>query len=224
MPATDLYGYARMSNDVYTKGSTGAPFRVLREIRSGNFTAKVYALPGHNAVISFAGTDDKRDAVVEDAIGIGLTGSTMFLHTTLAFAMAKSLKASYNAVEVCGHSLGGAYAQLVAREFELTCVTFNAPGAAQMARMTLPGGAFNPTNLVVGEMRNAYAAVFDKTAMFHFRHPQDVVSRIGNHCGLRPVRDLRMQSFGFKQLAEAHKIAHIEQWLKPQAGRAPTMF
>src|SRR5262249_36530290 len=224
MAATDLYGYARMSNDVYTRGATGAPFRVLREVRKENFTAKIYALPGHTAGIRFAGTDDARDAVVEDAIGIGLTGSTMFLHTTLAFALAKSLMASYNKVEVCGHSLGGAYAQLVAREFELTCITFNAPGAAQMARMTLPGGAFNPTNLVVGEMRNAYAAVFDKTAMFHFRHPQDVVSRIGNHCGLARVRDLHMKSWPIKQLAEAHKIAHIEQWLKTQPGRGPAQF
>jgi hypothetical protein len=224
MPATDLYGYARMSNDVYTKGTAGAPFRVVREVRKENFTAKIYALPGHTAVLCFAGTDDARDAVVEDAIGIGLTGSTMFLHVTLAFALAKSLKASYNAVEVCGHSLGGAYAQLVAREYELNCITFNAPGAAQMARLSLPGGAFNPTNLVMGEMRNAFDAVFDKTAMFHFRHPQDVVSRIGNHCGLRPVRDLRMPTFGLKQLPEAHKIAHIEQWLKSHPGRGPAQF
>ena len=57
MAATDLYGYARMSNDVYTRGTTGAPFRVLREIRKENFTAKVYALPGQTAVISFAGRE-----------------------------------------------------------------------------------------------------------------------------------------------------------------------
>jgi hypothetical protein len=223
MAATDLYGYARMSNDVYTKGSAGAPFRVLREIHRQNFTAKVYVLPGHRAVLSIAGTKDARDAVVEDAIGIGLTGSTMFLHVTFAFALTKSLMASYK-VEVCGHSLGGAYAQLIAREYELTCVTFNAPGAAQMARMTLPGGAFNPTNLAFGELRNVYDAVFDKTAMFHFRHPQDVVSRIGNHCGLRPVRDLRMPGFPLQQLPEAHKIAHIEQWLKTHPGRGPAQF
>jgi hypothetical protein len=223
MPASDLYGYARMSNDVYTPGSGGTPFRVLREVRKGNFAAKIYGLPGCTAVISFAGTDDTQDAVVEDAVGIGLSGSILFLHASLAFDLAKQFKQQYT-VEVCGHSLGGAYAQLVAREFDLTCVTFNAPGASHMATLTLPGGAFNSGNNTIGAIRNLYGGLVDKNVMYHFRHPQDVVSRVGNHCGTRPIRNLRMNSWPIRQVAEAHKITHIEHWLKPQTGRGPDMF
>src|SRR5262245_61115296 len=73
MPA-DLYTYARLSNDSYTPGRIKAPLPVLYEDRHENFAAKVYAGPS-GAIIAYAGTDDARDALVEDAGGIGLLGN-----------------------------------------------------------------------------------------------------------------------------------------------------
>ncbi len=225
MMGADLYTYARLCNDVYTPGKT-AGLQVVSEDRYKNFAAKVYR-QGQALIISYAGTDDAQDAVVEDGVGIGLSGSTLFLHASRATDLARQLMNNMSehwTVEVCGHSLGGAYAQLVARELDLTCVTFNAPGAAHMATVTLPGGVFNTVNRTVGTARNLYGALVDKNTMYHFRHPQDVVSRIGQHCGTRGCRNLQMPGFALSKVAQAHSIANIEQWLKNQVGRGPPQF
>jgi hypothetical protein len=221
----DLYTYARLCNDVYTPGKT-AGLQVLLEDRYRNFAAKIYR-QGQALIVSYAGTDDAQDAVVEDAVGIGLSGSTLFLHAGRATDLTRQLKdnmAAHYSVEVCGHSLGGAYAQLVARELDLTCVTFNAPGVSHMAAVALPGGVFNSVNQSIGTVRNLYGGLVDRNTMYHFRHPQDAVSRVGQHCGTRGCRNLPMPSFPLSQVAQAHSIANIEQWLKNRAGRGPSQF
>jgi hypothetical protein len=223
MPA-DLYTYARLSNDSYTPGKIKAPLAVLYEDRHENFAAKVYAGPS-GAIIAYAGTDDARDALVEDAGGIGLLGNTHVLHTSRAIQLARTYLQRHRIVEVCGHSLGGGYAQLVARELDLTCVTFNAPGVSHMSGAGLPGGVFNPVNTTVGDLRNLYGRFVDNNVMYHFRHPQDVVSLIGRHCGTRGCRNLPMPTFsGVSAPASAHGIANIEKWLKTRTGRQPGQF
>ncbi len=223
MPA-DLYTYARLSNDSYTPGKIKTPLPMLHEDRYQNFAAKVYAGPS-GAIIAYAGTDDARDALVEDAGGIGLIGNTHVLHTSRAIQLAQTFLQRNRVVEVCGHSLGGGYAQLVARELDLTCVTFNAPGVSHMSGAGLPGGVLNPINGTVGNLRNLYGRFVDNNVMYHFRHPQDVVSLIGTHCGSRGLRNLGMPPFpGLSAPASAHAISNIENWLKTRAGRQPAQF
>src|SRR5262245_47065336 len=102
----DLYTYARLCNDVYTPGMT-AYLQVVREDRYQNYAAKIYR-QGRAMIVSYAGTDDARDAVVEDGVGIGIGGSTACLHRDRAVKLALQQMISTSAhytVEVCGHSL-----------------------------------------------------------------------------------------------------------------------
>src|SRR5262245_54125504 len=103
--SADLHTYAWVSKDVYESKKISS-FQVSAD-RYQNFAAKVYR-QGPDVIVSYAGTDpkDPRD-LFEDAVGIGVVGSC--LHSVRAINLARQ----FAPTAVCGHSLGGAYAQIV---------------------------------------------------------------------------------------------------------------
>jgi hypothetical protein len=87
---------------------------------------------------------------------------------------------------VCGHSLGGAYSQYVGALLGLQSITFNSPGlfTNMVGMLMMQGRGKNHLN---------------------FRHPQDIVSKVGKTLG--PQYDLDM-SFTLN-LGAAHSMSNI---------------
>lgn len=217
--AAPLSTYATLCNDVYTPTSKPPVAMVQRVITEGNFAAKIYSV-NKTMVIAYAGTDDLQDTLLEDVVGIGLTGATVTMHYTTALRIAAQA-AERGTIEVCGHSLGGAYAQLVARELDVTGVTFNAPGAAHMNPTGSSGGAVTPGGVIGGAGAKLGEWLVRGTYTYNFRHPTDVVSAVGIHCGNR-CRNLPMP---LVNPGAAHSIVGIETWLNANGrGRAPEQF
>jgi pimeloyl-ACP methyl ester carboxylesterase len=97
-------------------------------------------------------------------------------------------------VYVCGHSLGGAIAQIVANRCGFRMVTFNAPGVAvlasrNMGQSTTAMNAVRSAGMIVSAFRHPMQAARDLASAFNVVHglnvclANDAVSRMGNHYG-----------------------------------------
>jgi esterase/lipase len=115
-------------------------------------------------------------------------------------------------VYVCGHSLGGAIAQVVGNRRQLKFVTFNAPGVAvvasrNIADASLTMSAVRTVGMVASVFRHPMQAMRDMRAAFNEAHglnvclQNDVVSKIGVHYG----EVLRIQGSSSNPLTE-HKM------------------
>jgi pimeloyl-ACP methyl ester carboxylesterase len=144
--------------------------------------------------VAFKGTSLKRDMVEDFKLGVGMNTT----HYALATAFTSSLPISKGAkVSVCGHSLGGAIAQIVGNRNQLPFVTFNAPGVAlisrnvgEVARTVMTGGAaIRTAGTVLSAVRHPVQAYQDTVAVFHktvganLRLEGELVSKIGVHYG-----------------------------------------
>ena len=100
-------------------------------------------------------------------------------------------------VSICGHSLGGAIAQVVGNRQRIPFVTFNAPGVALVSRnwsevavSGLVGMAYvRAAGTMASAVRHPLQAVQDLASLFHlarglnFRLGWDVVGSVGVHYG-----------------------------------------
>jgi len=127
------------------------------------FYAEAYVSKNDNWVLSIRGSQDKRDYLVDD-LQIAINA--------LPLQMKDALDAYYDFIKlpkksptfITGHSLGGGLAQLLAAQFTVRTVTFNAPGMAAQANVP---------------SRNA-----DSYRHIHnVRANRDVVSLKGKHLG-----------------------------------------
>lgn len=146
---------------------------------------------GQQTVVAFKGTtpSSTSDIVADLKLGTGMN--------TSYFSDAESYVAQYAdvpGVVVCGHSLGGAIAQVVGNRRRLPFVTFNAPGVAlvatrNLATATLPMSAIRLVGGTISALRHPMQMVRDVRSAFHlslgvnYRLSGDVVSMIGLHYG-----------------------------------------
>lgn len=212
----DILNMARIANDVYRDVSESEMLRDwhtnqvqdLHECRKDNFLARVYWRGTRNriACVCFRGTDDARDAIVEDVggIGLGLNAIAMKLNDALDFTA--SVAARAEVTWLTGHSLGGAYVQLVGAILGLPGISWNAPGALALVNQlssnpvrAFAGGAGSagvgllaslPTlglgGLAVSLVNKLAAAGSDEAfaPIANYRGNWDPVSLVGTHVGV----------------------------------------
>jgi hypothetical protein len=105
------------------------------------FSATAYI---HNrirwVVVAFRGTNNFDDKVA-DIGGIGFGLNNVLLHTSEALQFTRSFQGQFKDLWLTGHSLGGAYVQLVAATLNssgkgsIPGMTFNAPGVLNIVNM-----------------------------------------------------------------------------------------
>jgi pimeloyl-ACP methyl ester carboxylesterase len=151
------------------------------------FQAASYAKGGQTAIV-FRGTNDTGDLVTDAALGLGMNSGY--------YAQAETFVNQHGSANVilCGHSLGGAIAQVVGNRMGLPIVTFNAPGVAVIASRNMGSASVAATTVrVAGMLASAVVrpgqAIQDMRAAFNVVRginialSGDVVSLIGVHYG-----------------------------------------
>jgi pimeloyl-ACP methyl ester carboxylesterase len=144
---------------------------------------------GGFTVLVFRGTAQVMDVAADLKLGTGMN-STYFSDGE---AYAAAVPPGDN-VYVCGHSLGGAIAQVVANRGGYKMVTFNAPGVAVFASRNIGDATLGMTAVRTGGMllssvRHPMQAYRDVRATFHtvrglnIRLSMDAVSQMGVHYG-----------------------------------------
>jgi hypothetical protein len=163
---------------------------------------------GNITVLSFRGSAQAMDFVADAKLGTGMN-STYFSEGE---AYARPYM-NNPFVYVCGHSLGGAIAQIVANRCGFRMVTFNAPGVAvvasrNMAQSTSVMNAVRGAGMVVSAFRHPMQAARDMASAFNIVRglnvclENDAVSKIGNHYG----NVIRISGTSMNPLTE-HKIS-----------------
>jgi pimeloyl-ACP methyl ester carboxylesterase len=144
---------------------------------------------GGFTVLVFRGTAQVMDVAADLKLGTGMN-STYFADGE---AYAAAVPPGDN-VYVCGHSLGGAIAQVVANRGGYKMVTFNAPGVAVFASRNIGDATLGMTAVRTGGMllssiRHPMQAYRDVRSTFHtvrglnIRLSMDAVSQMGVHYG-----------------------------------------
>ena len=156
--------------------------------RFNGFQAATFTSDGIT-VLAFRGTSQGMDVVADLKLGTGMN-STYFSDAEDYTFSYRNLPNLY----VCGHSLGGAIAQVVGNRKQLKFVTFNAPGVAVVASRnvmdaSLTMSAVRTAGMVVSAFRHPMQAMRDMRAAFNTAHGlnvclmNDAVSKIGLHYG-----------------------------------------
>jgi pimeloyl-ACP methyl ester carboxylesterase len=144
-------------------------------------------------VIVFRGTSQAMDLGADLRLGTGM--NTSYFSDGEKYAAAAS--APGDDVFVCGHSLGGAIAQVVANRGGYKMVTFNAPGVAVFASRNVRdiatatpwmqairmGGALVSTVTNPMQTFRDVRSTFHKVRGLNIRLSYDAVSSIGIHYG-----------------------------------------
>ncbi|MEM7741238.1 MAG: hypothetical protein AAF225_10600 [Pseudomonadota bacterium] len=198
MPTT-IYNIAQLADDVYNANSE-APFNRVhyQNNPTTDFSGAIYDVPGFR-VVSFAGTDSLRDAVVSD-----LQLATGWLPEQEKDAR-KLLFRAYEGgrpILMTGHSLGGALCQILGYE-DVPFISFNAPpmatnmaaswastGARAMATAAaaVAGGGLLGVVAYIASTKTRQAAIGNvkPETGINFRLPYDPVSSSywgGGHVG-----------------------------------------
>ena len=154
------------------------------------FQAATFTQGGVTAVLVFRGTSQTMDVAADLKLGTGMN--------TSYFSDGEAYAASVppgDDVYVCGHSLGGAIAQVVAIRGGYRMVTFNAPGVAVFALAGNIGGAdvgmtaVRTAGMLLSAVRHPMQAYRDVRSAFHtvrglnIRLSNDAVSSMGVHYG-----------------------------------------
>jgi hypothetical protein len=180
-------------------------------------------------VIVFRGTSQAMDVGADLRLGTGMNTS----YFSEGEDYAASAAAPGDNVYVCGHSLGGAIAQVVANRGGYKMVTFNAPGVAVFASRNvrdiavaavLPGmQALRVGGALVSAITNPMQTFRDVRSTFHkvrglnIRLSYDAVSSIGIHYG-----ELVTLEGPSMNPATAHRMVTVNEVLatNPLGGRA----
>jgi len=149
---------------------------------------------GGDVAIAFKGTSGGRDVVADLKLASGM--NTYQYSSARKFV--KEVKPdSGSKVILCGHSLGGATAQIIGNRMRLPFVTFNAPGVGlisrnvgEMAATAATGSAALRTlGAIASAIWHPMQAARDAAALFHvvsgvnFRLGKDIVGSTGVHYG-----------------------------------------
>jgi pimeloyl-ACP methyl ester carboxylesterase len=145
---------------------------------------------GGVTVIVFRGTSQAMDVGADLRLGTGM--NTSYFSDGEAYAARAS--APGDNVYVCGHSLGGAIAQVVANRGGYKMLTFNAPGVAVIAsgriwRQTPWMAAIRLGGAAISTVTNPMQTWRDVRSTFHtvrglnIRLAWDAVSEMGVHYG-----------------------------------------
>ncbi len=174
---------------------------------------------GGETVLAFRGTAQTMDGVADLTLGVGMNSTYFAAGDDYAFQY-RHLPNVY----VCGHSLGGAIAQVVANRGRFKFVTFNAPGVAVVASRNwdeLAIGAVIGTlkiraaGMVVSALLHPVQAAQDVAAAFRTAHGLnvclnfDAVSQIGVHYG----KVLRISGTSTNPATE-HRMATVNSVLR----------
>ncbi|TCH98969.1 hypothetical protein EJV46_10475 [Roseococcus sp. SYP-B2431] len=198
-----------------------------------NFRARVYWRTGRAriACVCFRGTANWKDTVYADigGIGLGLNALAMKINDAVTFTSMIARKADI--VWLTGHSLGGAFVQIVGAICQLPGVTWNAPGClALMNQMSsnpvraLVGGAGSAgvsmlSSLITAGIGGQVVTLLNKAAaaggddafapIVNFRGNMDPVSLVGAHVGL-PLQTIQLAS----QSPHPHSMVPLIQALE----------
>lgn len=201
---------ARMAQDIYesSSGMTDG-WTLQRRMEDDNFLAGLYvsAQRGRPAVISFRGSANWQDWVIADAGGIGLSLNAFAMKLNTAVDFTSRMKVSFPNLWLTGHSLGGAFVQLVAAICEVPGMTFNAPGVLNLLNQMssnplisaiggIGGGVLSVGTLGFTNILNMAAAAGNDAAFSpiqNFRGEWDPVSQVGRHVGAE-VQTIRVAS------------------------------
>ena len=210
----DILNMARIANDVYAETANSGMLRdwhtnqIQDLYENDNFRARVYWKgPGNKiACVCFRGTANMKDAVAADlgGIGLGLNALAMKLNDAVDFTAGVTHQA--DVVWLTGHSLGGAFVQMVGAILGLPGVTWNAPGALALVNQlssnpvrAAVGGAGSAGvgflaslatlglgGQIVAAMNKIVAASGDDAfaPIANFRGNWDPVSQFGSHVGM----------------------------------------
>lgn len=229
--------YARLSNLVYndtidnSDELLGGRWKLLKFQPAaggihGAFQGAAFGR-GRHVIIAFKGTRPGRtlagDVLADLKLGVGMN--------THQFAQAADFLAtvpvSGKSVSVCGHSLGGAIAQIIGNRHRLPFATFNAPGVALFSRnvaevATSPLGPARVVGAAVSALRHPVQAAQDLGAVFHwvsgvnFRLGKDAVGCVGVHYG--KVIEIPFTGSALA-IGEKHKMASMLEALKTSGYR-----
>jgi len=174
--------------------SLAAEFDRADSITKDNFRAYAYRSKKISwTVIAFRGTDNSEDKVLADGAGIGLALGPLAMHSAVALIFSQQWQKKSKDFWLTGHSLGGAFVQLVGAKLRVPGVTFNSPGVLNLLNETsgrmvrapigFLGGALIDLSLYqMPSVLNAAAAANDDSAfppIANYRTAGDLVSRIG---------------------------------------------
>lgn len=181
-----------LANAVYddalsAPGWTCRHFRAAGGLLDG-FQAATFTKAGETVLV-FRGTAQAMDVAADLKLGTGMNSTY--------FAAGEAYAQPYEGRErvyVCGHSLGGAIAQVVANRRGFTLVSFNAPGVAVFASRnigdaTLSMTAVRSLGMAISAVRHPIQAARDVAATFNTVRglnlclENDLVSKIGVHYG-----------------------------------------
>jgi pimeloyl-ACP methyl ester carboxylesterase len=149
-------------------------------------------------VIAFRGTTKSAGDVAADLkLGFGMNTSHFGQAVAFFDELVKSRKDGRRVI-VCGHSLGGAIAQVVANRRDVPFASFNAPGVAIFAsrnidqiattlitgtaKLRLAGAAYSALRHPMQALEDL-ASAFNSVTGINVRLTWDVVSKIGVHYG-----------------------------------------
>jgi hypothetical protein len=181
---------------------------------------------GGIVVICYRGTSQAMDVAADAALGTGMNSSY--------FAAGEAYAAPWfgqDNVIVCGHSLGGAIAQVVANRRRFRLLTFNAPGVATFASRNIGDAFLVPTavraagTLVSALFHPMQAARDIKSAFYEVQGlnlclQYDAVSQIGVHYG----EVVRIPGTSMNPLTE-HRMATVNAVLQANPiGARDVMF
>lgn len=199
---------AKMADAVYASTPKDMEDWKCKDPRQGGilngFQAVTFVKNGIHVLV-FRGTNYSKTGILHDIKG-GLA-SDAGADLKLGFGMNSTYFADGDAyafayrhlpqVYVCGHSLGGAIAQVVANRCGFKFVTFNAPGVAVVASRNIRGAStlnqlaipLRAAGMVASAVRHPIQAAKDMAAAFHkvdglnICLDHDRVSKIGLHYG-----------------------------------------
>jgi hypothetical protein len=232
-----LIAFAEMAADCYNEknfvpgdlhGWKRSDDKQVGSASDNNFYACAYRLKNTDFVaVAYRGTANKRDAVYADAGGIGLSLNSLAMNVQAALDFAYQWQQRTKNIWLVGHSLGGAYVQIVAAVFDMWGVTFNAPGVLHLVNqysehpLTKFGGSVcNPAMQIllhsfgnidlVNYFNKALAADDDLAfaAVANYRAQNDPVSQLGAHVGA-PMRVIQVDG----ALGKIHRMATIVEAL-----------
>lgn len=210
MVKLDRLTFARLAEDTYAPPCSAALLGnwLLHDyVQDDNFLARAYrAAQGKVVVVAIRGSDNWKDGVIADLGAIGLSLNAMALKLNSAIDLASRMKYAFGDCWLVGHSLGGAYVQLLSAICELPGMTFNAPGALNLLNQMSPsaavriagalgGGAMSLLSHRLSDYFNMAAASNNDAAfqaVVNLRGNMDPVSLVGTHVGM-PLQTLHLK-------------------------------
>jgi hypothetical protein len=226
--------YAKLADAVYDDDPSVAGWtrESFRSSGSGLYNAFQGAVfkNGPDVVFTFKGTSQKRDVVADAKLAAGMNTEQ---YSDACDYFDKYVMTKGNKVSACGHSLGGAIAQIVGNRKNIPFVTFNAPGVGLFAKpnsdstigkigeglglIVNPGTYLRVGGAVLSSVRHPQQALQDFKAVttfvrgVNFRVGKDVVGSYGVHFG--KVIELPYSGAALDVL-EKHKMKTVKQMLE----------